>query len=151
MSLAAEQTAVPARVVEVRSVRFGTFTVPESQILWFPEGLIGFPAHHRFVIMEHTRPSLLRWLLCVDEPELAFAIVDPADFFPDYRIDPHGLTGAPPTEDLAVCAIVTIPRRHPAGMSANLMAPVVVHVGTRVARQLVLEDGTYCTSHPLLP
>jgi len=151
MNLASEVAAPPREVVEVHSTRFGAFAVPADRVLWFAEGLVGFPDYHRFVIMEHTRPGPLRWLLCLDEPELAFAVVDPAEFFPDYRVDARGCLGCAPDEDVVVFAIVTIPRAYPGGMSANLMAPVVVNVGTRAARQMILDDGAYSTRHPLLP
>lgn len=148
----ASEVATPQRTaVEVHSTRFGSFAVPADRVLRFAEGLIGFPDYHRFVIVEHTRPGPLRWLLCLDEPELAFAVVDPAEFFPDYRVDAHACLGVPAERDVAVFAIVTIPRTYPVGMSANLMAPVVVDVETREARQVILDDGTYSTRHPLLP
>jgi flagellar assembly factor FliW len=150
----AVQVVVPSvNDVQVRSVRFGAFAVPEDKIIRFPEGLIGFPNYHSFVIMEHPRPSLLRWLLCLDEPDLAFAVADPTDFFGEYHIWPHeelrplGLESA---EDLAVFTIVTIPRDHLTGMSANLMAPVAVNVRTRDARQVILDNGRYSTRHLLL-
>ncbi len=138
--------------LRVHSDRFGDFTVPEDKVLTLPEGLIGFPNYHSFVVMEHPTPSLLRWLLCLDAPDLAFAVADPSDFFPDYRVWPHeeldGL-GLERADDVAVLAIITIPG-DPSAMSANLMAPVVVNVGTRVARQIILDNGLYSTRHPLL-
>jgi flagellar assembly factor FliW len=151
MNVASEAAAPQRPAVEVHSARFGTFAVPADRVLRFAEGLIGFPDYHRFVIVEHTRPGPLRWLLCLDEPELAFAVVDPAEFFPDYRVDAHGCLGVSAERDVAVFAIVTIPRDYPIGMSANLMAPVVVDVDTREARQVILDDGSYSTRHPLLP
>jgi flagellar assembly factor FliW len=151
---AAVQVVVPSVTdVQVRSVRFGAFAVPEDKIIRFPEGLIGFPDYHSFVIMEHPTPSLLRWLLCLDEPNLAFAVADPSDFFDEYHIWPHKelqALGLESTEDLAVFTIVTIPRDRLTGMSANLMAPVVVNVRTRDGRQVILDNGLYSTRHLLL-
>jgi flagellar assembly factor FliW len=134
--------------VTVRSARFGSFEVPGSSVLRFPEGLVGFPDYHAFVIVEDPSVSPLRWLFCLDEPELAFAVVDPADFFEDY--DPRTVIGTD-AEAVALFAIVTIPRDRPARLSANLMAPVAVDTRTGVARQIVLDDGRYSTRHPLLP
>jgi flagellar assembly factor FliW len=151
MTAASEATAPCRAAVEVHSSRFGTFAVPADRVLWLAEGLIGFPDYHRFVIVEHTRPGPLRWLLCLDEPELAFAVVEPAEFFPEYRVDARACLGLSAAEDVALFAIVTVPRACPAGMSANLMAPVVVNVRTREARQVILDDGSYTTRHPLLP
>jgi flagellar assembly factor FliW len=151
MSAASEATTPRHAAVEVHSSRFGTFAVPADRVLWFAGGLIGFPDYHRFVIVEHTRPGPLRWLLCLDEPDLAFAVVDPAEFFPEYHVDARGCLGLSAAEDVAVFAIVTVPRADPAGMSANLIAPLVVNVAAREARQVILEDGAYSTRHRLLP
>lgn len=154
MNTAAEVVAPSVEVVHVRSARFGSFTVPERSILHFPDGLIGFSDYHRFVIMEHVTSSVLRWMLCLDEPELAFAVADPADFFHDYRVEHylngHGAVDGSASEDQAVFAIVTIPRDRPSSMSANLMAPIVVNIRTRVGRQIILDEGLYSTRHPLL-
>ncbi len=149
MHVGGEELTLPsgANTIAVRSARFGSFDLPVSSVLRFPDGLVGFPDYHVFVIMEHASASPLRWLLCLDEPELAFAIVDPADFFTNY--DPG--TVEADAVDVAVFAIVTIPADKPAALSANLMAPVVVDIRTRVAHQLVLDDGRYSTRHSLLP
>jgi len=146
------EVVVPVNEVRVHSDRFGDFTVSEDRILTVPEGLIGFPGYCKFVVMEHPAPSLLSWLLCLDEPDVAFAIADPSDFFPDYQVSPHEeleALGLEDAEDLVVLAIVTIPS-DPSEMSANLMAPLVVNARTRVARQIILDDGRYSTRHPLL-
>jgi flagellar assembly factor FliW len=138
--------------LRVFSERFGEFAVPSDQVLTLQEGLIGFPEYHRFVVMEHPSPSMLRWLLCIDEPNLAFAVADPADFFPSYQLGRHEEIEAleiETAEDLAVFSIVSIPA-DPAAMSANLMAPVVVNVRTRTGRQVILENGLYSTRHRLL-
>lgn len=155
MESAAEVGIPQPRVLQVHSTRFGSFAVPEHHIIRFPDGLIGFSEYHRFVIMEHATSSPLRWMLCLDEPELAFAIADPRDFFRDYDIhgyvNGHEAAGGIPPEDQAVLAIVTIPRDRPSAMSANLMAPIVVNVRSRVGRQIILDEGLFSTRHPLLP
>jgi flagellar assembly factor FliW len=152
MNAVREGEVQPTEQLRIHSERFGEFTVPSEQVLTLQDGLIGFPDHRRFVVMEHPTPSLLRWLLCVDEPNLAFAVADPADFFPTYQLGRHEeieALGVESADDLAVFTIVTIPG-DPAAMSANLMAPVVVNVRTRMGRQVILENGLYSTRHRLL-
>jgi flagellar assembly factor FliW len=128
-------------VVHVASARFGEFDVPADRVLHFPQGLIGFPRARRFVILDHRPGSPFKWMLCVEEPDVAFAVVEPATFVPDYR-PPLELAartlGADPA-DVALFVIVTIPS-DPTAMTVNLMAPVVVDVRTRRSRQMVVED-----------
>lgn len=129
-------------VIHVRSSRFGELDVPADRVLYFPQGLIGFPRARRFVILDHRPGSPFKWMLCLEQPDLAFAVVEPGKMVPEYQA-PLELAsrtlGAEP-DDIALFVIVTIPP-DPTAMTVNLMAPVVVDVRTRKSRQLVLEDG----------
>ena len=143
---------VAEEVVAVRSKRFGSFDVPSDQILEFPAGLIGFPRGRRYVVLEHRPGSPFKWLLSVDDPELAFAVADPSELVTGYQppLEPAAkLLGAAPA-DVALFVIVTIPR-DPKRMTVNLMAPVVVDIRTRTARQMVIEDQGLSPCHPVVP
>ena len=132
----------PDDVIRVRSSRFGDLDVPADRVLYFPQGLIGFPRARRFVILDHRPGSPFKWMVCLEQPDLAFAVAEPGKMVPDY-VAPLDLAsrtlGADP-DDIALFVIVTIPP-DPSAMTVNLMAPVVVDVRTRKSRQLVLEDG----------
>ena len=148
MASVAEERVVPRAsrpepdVIHVRSSRFGELEVPADRVLHFPQGLIGFPKARRFVILDHRPGSPFKWMLCLEQPDLAFAVVEPARMVPDYEA-PLALAartlGTDPA-DVALFVIVTIPA-DPTAMTVNLMAPVVVDVRTRRSRQLVLEEG----------
>lgn len=152
-SVAEEQTArrVPAEpddVIRVRSSRFGDLDVPADRVLYFPQGLIGFPRARRFVILDHRPGSPFKWMLCLEQPDLAFAVVEPGKMVPDYEapLDLASRTLGADPNDIALFVIVTIPP-DPTAMTVNLMAPVVVDVRTRKSRQLVLEDGRHDPSY----
>ncbi len=146
MASVAEETVVPRasdpEVISVRSSRFGELEVPADRVLHFPQGLIGFPKARRFVILDHRPGSPFKWMLCLEQPDLAFAVAEPARMVPDYEAPlafAARTLGTDPA-DVALFVIVTIPP-DPTAMTVNLMAPVVVDVRTRRSRQLVLEDG----------
>jgi flagellar assembly factor FliW len=126
--------------LHVRSRRFGSFEVATASIVDIPQGLVGFPQLRRYVVLEHRPRSPFKWLLAVDDPELAFAVANPCELVAGYE---------PPLElaarildtdprEIALLVIVTIPS-DPTLMTVNLMAPVVVDVRTRRARQIVLD------------
>jgi flagellar assembly factor FliW len=138
-----EETASTAGQATVRVVsrRFGTFDVPVASILHFAQGLVGFPKHRRYVILEHRSGSPFKWMLSLDDPDLAFAVAHPGELVADYT-PPLGLASrllGTATEDIALFVLVTIPP-DPTCMTVNLMAPVVVDMRTRQARQIVLDD-----------
>lgn len=145
MASVAENAADPGRheidVIHVCSARFGDFKVPVDRVLHFPQGLVGFPRARRFVILDHRPGSPFKWMLCLEQPDLAFAVVEPGRMVPGY-LPPLELAartlGTDPA-DVALFVIVTIPP-DPTAMTVNLMAPVVVDIRTRTSRQLVLED-----------
>jgi flagellar assembly factor FliW len=141
MASVAEKAAATADVVHVVSSRFGELDVPVDRVLHFPQGLIGFPRARRFVILDHRPGSPFKWMLCLEEPDVAFAVVEPATLVPSYEppLELAARTLGVAPADVALFVIVTIPP-DPTAMTVNLMAPVVVDLATRRSRQLVLED-----------
>ena len=144
----------PARreteTLRVVSQRFGTFDVPADTLLHFAQGLIGFPDDHRFVILEHRPGSPFKWMLSLDDPELGFAIASPTELVAGYE-PPLALAARVldvAESDIALFVIVTIPS-DPRAMTVNLMAPVVVDMRTRSARQVVLEGSKLDPRHQL--
>jgi flagellar assembly factor FliW len=141
-AVAPAPAATPA-TLEVRSQRFGTLDVPLERVFTLDPGLVGFPASHRFVLLDSRPGSPFKWMLCVDEPELAFAVVDPSDFVPGYvaPLDDAVRVLGCARDDVALFVLVTIPER-PTEIFLNLLAPIVVDLQRRAGRQLVLEDPT---------
>lgn len=127
--------------------------MPDDKIITMTEGLLGFSNLTRYVILEHTTDSPFHWLQAVDDPEVAFIIVDPMSFKPDYKVavPPSDLSDLQlqKMEDAVVCAIVTVPENQNE-MTANLQGPLVFNAEKRLAKQLVLYDGPYTTKHKIL-
>lgn len=128
----------------IHTTRFGDIDCPEEKILKIPSGIIGFPASTRYLILDHDRDVPFKWMQSLDQAELAFVIIDPVWFKPDYRVtialDEIDELGRVDEGDLAMFVILTIPSDDPSSMTANLRGPVVVHTGTRIAKQLILRD-----------
>ncbi len=144
-------------VVEVATERFGAMRVPASAVLRMVSPVFGFPRSRRYCVLpvpEDEEPSPFRWLQSLDQPELAFVVINPFEFFPEYDIelptpDQRELE-IETAEECAILAIVTIPQDNPQGLTANLVAPLVVNSRTGAARQIVLYESGYLTRHPLL-
>ncbi len=130
--------------MKCRSTRFGTFEVSDDQLLVFPSGILGFPDWTKYVILDHDTDAPFKWLQCVEEPHLAFVILDPALFKPDYHITitADALIEIQKLEDdeLSVVTILTIPSDDPTAVTANLRGPLVMNHRTRLCKQLVLPE-----------
>jgi len=140
--------------MRLTSPRFGEIEVQEDDIIRFPSGILGFEHVHHYLLLEHSPGSVFHILQGVDDPAVAFVLIDPRTFRPDYQVavaresvkDLELEDG----EEAAVFAIVTVPHGDPAGMTANLQAPVLINPRKRLGCQLVLPEGPYGLRHPIL-
>ena len=135
--------------------RFGTVEVAEDKLLHFEHGLPGFPDCTRFIVMDHDRETPLKWLQCVERPEIAFLIVEPDQILHSYEVDvPDSVLrhigwkkGAEPS-DVAVFVILNVTDQK---LTANLRAPIVVNIAARQAFQMILENRDVSVTHPIGP
>lgn len=136
------------------STRFGSFDIQDESVLTFPSGLLGFPESSRYVILDHDTAAPFKWLQSLDEPALAFVIIDPDLLLADYRIEVPGeammeVQGSE-ADELSTAVILTIPSDDPGCITANLRGPLLMNRRTRLCKQLVLSDE-FPSRHPLFP
>lgn len=136
------------------STRFGSFEVRSESLITFPSGVLGFPEQHRYVMLDHDTEAPIKWLQSVEEPELAFVILDPITFHSDYHVevpaDALVEIKAQVGEELAFAVILTIPSDDPGRITANLRGPLLISHKTKLGKQLVLSEE-FPTRHPLFP
>ncbi|RDB35519.1 flagellar assembly protein FliW [Spirobacillus cienkowskii] len=136
--------------MKVNTSRFGEVEINEGDIISLPEGLIGFPELNQFILLDHDTDSPFKWLQSTNEATMAFIVISPLSFRPDYMVEVTeeevaALKLTNPNEAV-ISVIVTIPM-DPKKMSANLKAPLVFNLSNRLGKQLVLKDPQYQTKH----
>lgn len=140
--------------MNVCSDRFGDIEVSEETLVVFPAGLVGFPRHTRFAVLDVDGASDYQWLQSVEEPSLAFVIIDMRIVSSEIRVDiPEEFLAEldlQPDDSVLLLAVVTVPSDAPERASANLRAPLVVNVRTRKAKQLILHESLPLR-FPLIP
>ncbi len=145
------KTPVLPETIIVDTLRFGTIEVETDLVITFPEGIIGFEHCTRFTVIAQGSAGSLRWLQSLDVPALAFPITEPWEFRPDYSATlSDGDTQTLKLSDTIpalVFIIVTVPPKNPQEMTANLLAPLVVNVATRKAKQVIVQEAEYTTRH----
>lgn len=141
--------------VHIKTMRFGEMTIDSKLMITVPKGLLGFESSHRYVIIETPDSEPFKWFQSLDDPALAFVIVNPMVFFADYRIDvdPRELNELEIADPASVMTyvIVSVPDGDLSGMSVNLQGPIVISTENNLAKQLVMVNGPYTTVHPLMP
>ena len=138
--------------MRVQTKAYGPLDVDERQRLDFPKGLLGFERYVAFVLIDAPQKPFLI-LQSLEAPELAFVLIDPFLFRPDYTIDVGdrelASIGLARPEDALVFAIVTVPAE--AGtVTANLMGPVIVNRANRKGMQAVLTDPRWQVKHDIV-
>jgi len=136
---------------ELKNTRFGTVQFCEDDVVTFQEGLIGFGTCSRFILVTTETKGSFRWLQSLDEPSLAFLVVDPANYVEGYAVDIADAEAAslkirPETATLLLTT-ASIPANRPEDMTINLAGPIVINAEDRLGRQLVVDDEGYPVKH----
>lgn len=129
-----------------------TIEVREKDIVTLPEGVVGFEEYQRYVFLANPEEEPFIWLQCVDQPEVAFVLIDPMviDSNYDFEVDDDTieLLDLSDPKNIRLYAIVTV-KPDPSKMTANLLAPILLNKANQRARQLVLHQSTFSTRHPI--
>ena len=131
---------------------FGEIEVDSRQRISFPHGLFGFEHCNEFALLDSAQPPFY-WLQSVEEADIAFVLIDPKFFRPDYSIDLPAseleeveLDG---TDEALIFSIVTIPEDQ-ARMTANLQGPIIINGRHRIGRQAISTNPNWRVRHFIL-
>ena len=138
--------------MKVLTKAYGEIEVEDTQRISFPRGLFGFEELRDFVLLDATQQPFY-WLQSIQRVEVAFVLIDPQFFRPDYSpdVDPAELAeiGINGPEDVLVFSIVTIPPSAQR-MTANLQGPLILNRRTRVGRQSISANPLWGVRHVIL-
>src|SRR3954464_1416262 len=141
--------------MEIESTRFGRLNVEDERVINFAKGLLGFPNHTRFALIQTGEENYFFWLQSVDEPNLAFVVADPGIFFKGYEVPLRDET----RQELqlgeeegaeAFLQVFVICNKVGEWLTGNLLGPLVVNAQNRLAQQVVLTEKKWTTRQPLL-
>lgn len=136
--------------MNIATTRFGALDIDKSKIIAMPEGMLGFE-EKRFILLTPPNLGPFCWLQAVDNPDLAFVVVDTKNCDVDYtiRLTSEEAEKLQLGEDAeAVFLAVVTMAADPFAITANLQGPIVLNPDRMVAKQIVLEGGKYSTKHP---
>lgn len=137
--------------MEIDTTRFGRMVVDDERILNFPRGLLGFPEHKRFALIQTGDENYFFWLQSIEEPSLAFVVTDPSIFFKDYEFPIKEETQQElALTDMGFAQIFVICNKVGQWLTGNLQGPLVVNAQNRLGEQIVLNDKKWTTRQPLL-
>lgn len=130
---------------------FGEIEIDENKIITFKEGIPSFEDLKRYIVLYNgDETSPFRWLQCVDDGQLAFAVINPFMILGNYDIEISEETvsslNIESISDVMVLAIVVVPE-DPNKMTMNLKAPVIINTKNNSGMQVVLDTDMYSVRH----
>jgi flagellar assembly factor FliW len=138
--------------VKVATNAYGTIDVNEKQKLFFPRGLLGFETFRDFVLLDAERQPFY-WLQSTDADWVAFVLINPFLFRPDYEVNIGNEELADieidSPEKALIFSIVTIPAEG-GPMTANLQGPLIINRDTRMGKQAILADPRWKIKHDIM-
>jgi flagellar assembly factor FliW len=136
----------------IRTKPFGEIEIDERQRITFPSGVLGFEHLKEYALMDASQPPFY-WLQSLDVQDVAFILIEPRVFRPDYELrvteGDFADIGAESEEGLLVFSIVTIPSDHRL-MTANLQGPILINREKKLGRQAISLDPRWQVRHLIL-
>lgn len=117
--------------MKVQTAVYGTLETERDKLIYFPDGIMGFPDNKQFALfpIEEGNPFCL--LQSVDRRDLGFFVTDPRNFSNSRDLPKRMTLSGDSQVYITVCQM-------DGGFVGNLAGPLVVDPKTRRGRQEVL-------------
>lgn len=142
--------------MKINTKYFGEVEIGDEKIIHFDNGVLGFEDYKDYTIIYDIEPEeepFFSWLQSLEEPSLAFPIVNPFKVDKDYnpQINDGSLKtiGECEDEDLVVFFMATIPE-DVKETSVNMKAPLIINSISRKGVQVIAEGTEYEIKHKLI-
>ena len=129
--------------MKINTSRFGELDIDGGKIIFMPEGILGFPHAKRYALLDTRKRGPFVWLQAVDDPGLAFIVMDPLSLDEGYRVPichrDLSFLKAENKKDISFLLIVSIRRDELPYVQANLQGPIAINRETFIGKQLVFQ------------
>ena len=140
--------------MKVNTKAYGLIDVDQRQKIHFPSGILGFENLKNYVLLDALQQPFY-WLQSMDVQEIAFVLIEPYIFRPDYSPDvstselEEVQLSPDSTDNMLVFTIVTIPEEQ-RDMTANLQGPIIINRNLHIGRQCISENENWKTRHKIM-
>ena len=123
--------------------RFGVLSCVEEQMVMFPAGVLTAPVSGHFVIIDDPDSAPFQWLVCVERPECAITVLDPALVLDDVG-GPAAPGGATTT------FVVAMPGSGSVAWWLDLRHPILINTAEQTGEQVTLDDSSLPERFPVV-
>ncbi|MDO8744551.1 MAG: flagellar assembly protein FliW [Candidatus Brocadiaceae bacterium] len=141
-----ERPLKESSTVNLSTNRFGNLIIEKENIITFEQGLLGFEELTQFAIVAVEECLPFEWLVSLEDPVVAFPILDPTLLFSDYKPsltkDDLDLLDIKKEMDVEMVCIVTLGET-PENVTLNLKGPILINMKNKMGKQIVLTEDYY--------
>ena len=131
--------------MKVDTYLFGSIEIGPEQVIEFPGGLINFESSKRFTLIHEPAEGdpVSYTLQSLDDPGLAFQIIDPAALGFTYELalsdaEDAALKLTRPEDAIVMLVLFKQEEKATAGLGANLRAPLIINTQSRLGMQKLI-------------
>ena len=136
---------------------FGTVEYQETDVVQFPHGLPAFEEEIQFLTMEPLAHTPMVFLQSLRNASLCFLALPILAIDPEYHLDMtqedldslHLPPGRQPDIGDGIICLALIAVAADGCITANLLAPIVIHAGDHRGVQAIRVDSSYSHQHPV--
>ncbi|MFV0314911.1 MAG: flagellar assembly protein FliW [Anaerotignum sp.] len=133
--------------MQLKTKYFSDMNVNDEDIILFKHGLFGFEDFKKFILIKfENNDSSPLCLQSVDDENVAFVIINPTNFIPDYSISleksDYKELKLEDLNKLAVYTICVLKDNIPES-TTNLRCPIILNAEAKLAKQIVLDNAEY--------
>lgn len=123
--------------MQIDSTRFGRIDVDPQTVIEFPQPLAGFEGSRRYKLLhEDTEQPIVMWLQSLDEPDVAFNLIDPAQLGLTYEIALSDEEAAIlKMQDPAAVSVLLLVGKEEDRLAPKPSSPILINPTARVGLQ----------------
>jgi flagellar assembly factor FliW len=137
----------------INTLQFGELHVEGTEVFTFTQGIPGFEEYRHYFFIQSEPDSPFIIMQCMDNGDVSLIITNPFVYYPNYDFEiPDSVVSEldiQSVQDVAVWAVVAV-RDQPSDATLNLLAPIIVNVVNRRAKQIIVHNSNYQTKHKLV-
>jgi flagellar assembly factor FliW len=139
--------------MKIKTKYHGMIEVEETEFIHFEHGIPGFIEEKDFILLPMDVESPFFIMQSKQTPELGFVVTNPFHFFKDYEFDllEHDKESLEIKNETDIQLFTILSVKEPfSETTANLKAPIVINISSKLAKQVILNDTSYSARHKII-
>lgn len=138
--------------MKIQTKFYGVLDIQAEQVWDFPKGLPGFEDEKEFALLPVEGNDMFQVLQSNKTADIAFIVANSYTLVAEYTFEVDeptiNLLEIEKEKDVFVLGVLSLKERIDTS-TINLQAPLIFHINTKKAKQMILNDNTFSLRHPI--